>query len=296
MKGKKEMNETYVTAKCDWITATYQLMLIYQDEWELNDWVKAHLDVVERDLKSFDFVWEMQPKPPKFYLCDVRCLRTGIIVSIPLPSTRQGIRIVATGGQFKGEYQILAEELLQAEWKATRVDLAWDVFDVGEEVVEFADMWWERHGKTSKKRSQLISSVSGATFNIGSRSSQKYVRIYDKALEQGLISDWKRLEIELKADWATWGMEVVSQGVWTGALTTLDFIDLDESAIVDSIRLRCSFDEQIVPIELPRLVTNREKWFREQVIPAFRKLSKEDVEIARDILAILKLAISGSDF
>lgn len=48
----------------------------------------------------------------------------------------------------------------------------------------------------------LIQGRKGSTLYVGSRTSEKFLRIYDKAAEQGVEGDWFRIELECKGDFA----------------------------------------------------------------------------------------------
>ena len=65
------------------------------------------------------------------------------------------------------------------------------------------------------------------TITIGSRSSGKYVRIYDKAVEQGADGTWTRLEVELKGDVANQAARYLLDGKTVQDLITssIDFRD-----------------------------------------------------------------------
>lgn len=89
--------------------------------------------------------------------------------------------------------------------KVTRIDIAWD------DVEHLLDMPRIRraaeHGHFSSRARKLAVTVSweagelsGVTVAHGSRSSETYVRIYDKALQLGLETHWIRCELELKGD------------------------------------------------------------------------------------------------
>lgn len=48
----------------------------------------------------------------------------------------------------------------------------------------------------------LITGRKGQTLYVGSRTSEKFLRIYDKAAEQGVEGNWFRIELECKGDFA----------------------------------------------------------------------------------------------
>lgn len=100
----------------------------------------------------------------------------------------------------------LVKRLNQNEIKCTRIDLAID--DLQGDVIQIDKIQEDlRKGnviskwKTSTeliKRELESGKIIGQTINIGSRQSETFLRIYDKALEQKLDTKWSRMELEVK--------------------------------------------------------------------------------------------------
>jgi hypothetical protein len=82
----------------------------------------------------------------------------------------------------------------------TRLDLAIDVFDVKIDPAAMAALPRVKAAPgTARKWSTVKGHDDGCTAYIGSRKSEKFLRIYDKAAEQGIPGGlWTRFEIELK--------------------------------------------------------------------------------------------------
>lgn len=86
--------------------------------------------------------------------------------------------------------------------KATRIDLAIDVFD---EVIDIVALAGTKRIKaepgSARKWKFYKGDDGGCTAYIGSRKSDKFLRIYDKAIESGKIDrPWTRFELEIKGD------------------------------------------------------------------------------------------------
>lgn len=100
----------------------------------------------------------------------------------------------------RGQFRTIAEHLANIEGsKCQRIDLAVDVADAG-----VLDLAW-----TAAEEGRLVTRASresmswykkgnGRTLGVGSRASESYLRIYDKAAEQKLPGEWTRVEIEVK--------------------------------------------------------------------------------------------------
>lgn len=86
--------------------------------------------------------------------------------------------------------------------KITRLDLAIDLFDVPVDPVELAQKpRMDLEPGTARKWSTVAGHDGGATAYIGSRKSERFLRIYDKAREQRRDDIvWTRFELELKSD------------------------------------------------------------------------------------------------
>jgi len=91
--------------------------------------------------------------------------------------------------------------------RVSRLDMAIDVFDSGMQMSDFSKQ--TRLPAIGKGRVPQLTPVGtqedGWTIYIGSRSSDKCLRIYDKAKEQhDKQTDWIRIELECKGDVAHW--------------------------------------------------------------------------------------------
>lgn len=138
------------------------------------------------------------------------------------PYTMSGFRGISLGKASKavrGDLVLLERRGWLAEYglyqsyadnfRCTRLDLAVDVlitdgrrglcWHVMENVLEAEEKY---RGRGAFPVPTLIWSKAGETLYIGSRSSDKYFRLYDKSLEQGVDTNgsgrWYRFELELK--------------------------------------------------------------------------------------------------
>lgn len=100
----------------------------------------------------------------------------------------------------------LAQEMVDKDARASRIDLAIDVID-SELTVAWCEGALKDGGMTTTARSTMALSEAsssgeetGRTLYIGSRQSDRFMRIYDKRLESKVqdVTAWTRLEIELK--------------------------------------------------------------------------------------------------
>jgi len=124
-----------------------------------------------------------------------------------------GVHVVITG-QGCREYETdkdileLLDRVMYYDGKCTRIDLAID--DKKGDIINFDEMMravkeghivskWKVSTEVIKRNIQNADIV-GHTINFGARSSRVYMRVYDKALQQGLDIPWYRMELEIKDD------------------------------------------------------------------------------------------------
>ncbi len=79
-----------------------------------------------------------------------------------------------------------------------RIDLALDVVDSDLDIKTLFRRIDSGKATTKVKTWNLITGNTGDTLYIGSRQSEQFIRIYDKAAQKGTDDNWKRIEIELK--------------------------------------------------------------------------------------------------
>lgn len=121
--------------------------------------------------------------------------------------------------------------------------------------------------------------VEGDTFYIGSPSSDRQFRAYNKAAELGVVNGaaWLRLELELRRVRANGAFQsVASNGVEatvTGHMA--DFLDWG------NVEYRTALQgPSVAPIDIPRRDTNRQRWLLGQVASALAKEMIVDDEFA----------------
>jgi DNA relaxase NicK len=82
--------------------------------------------------------------------------------------------------------------------KVTRLDLAVDVMGSDEKVSNIYNLLRAEPKRYKAQKVTLMDGTSGSTVYVGSRASEKMVRIYDKGAERGTGQKWLRFEVELK--------------------------------------------------------------------------------------------------
>lgn len=83
--------------------------------------------------------------------------------------------------------------------RCTRIDLALDVVDSQLDIHALYGMIHKgKYTLPFNRKAALVTSTEGVTMYVGSRTSDLFLRVYDKGAEQGTDDNWKRVEIEVK--------------------------------------------------------------------------------------------------
>lgn len=99
--------------------------------------------------------------------------------------------------------QIMQIHANREDSRITRIDLAFDLLDTGFNIQQRYNELKSGNVKCSTSRANLVVGLDGGqTLYVGSRQSDKFLRIYDKAAEMSIPGDWVRVELEVKGDTA----------------------------------------------------------------------------------------------
>lgn len=157
----------------------------------------------------------------------------------------------------------------------TRLDVAVDLYNSSILVQDVFDDIRPDKQVVTMRQMGLINGVSGDTLTIGSRTSQFYMRLYDKGAEQKTDLDWLRIELEIKHeaakgmlyDWDTIQREASGK--------MLEMIDGHHSVINDALYLVNQGTAKMTG-KKRKTKTNTELWFEKTVKPALRKMWDKD--------------------
>lgn len=166
-------------------------------------------DTAARDALSFGFpkrAWTVGT--PRFGYSNLLMHPFGHNIMSNPGRPEMGVHVSFTGRSLRSlsEGGITALEMLN--WslkhggKATRIDLAIDVFDEAIDIVALASTPRVKEAPGSARKWKFFKGDDGGcTAYIGSRQSDKFLRIYDKAIESGQRErPWTRFELEIKGD------------------------------------------------------------------------------------------------
>lgn len=144
----------------------------------------------------------------------------------------------------------LFEKLRDRQCKISRLDLCYDDFDYRKHFSphDFGRFAMNMQISTSTNKMQFISSTQtrGATFYLGSRGGERYLRIYDKNYESNGAIDSVRYELQLRGAQANAVFNHVSEGkqfsfadLLSGMFNIVNEYDLDNSDVgASAMRMR----------------------------------------------------------
>lgn len=138
-------------------------------------------------------------------------LYDGTEYSEELKTKEMGTHIIITGQgcryyETKECLVSLINRINQNEAKLTRIDLAIDdkpgetilLNEIIKDVKEANTVSKWKNSLELTQRDLLSGQINGQTLNLGSRSSDVYLRIYNKSMEREEEGNWVRMEIEIK--------------------------------------------------------------------------------------------------
>jgi hypothetical protein len=167
-------------------------------------------------------------------------------------------------------------------WRCSRIDIAVDVFDPTFSVEAFSARIAEPSAhsiwrKWTSNKAEL--GGRGHTLYGGAFESEKRLRIYDKAAEQGVEGDWTRYEMVFSAKRA--------QEVWERVRecnTDVGFLDVAKGLLASMVSLPDWAEWQSTMAvgakhswqEVPRVESDTRQWLLSQVVPTFQKAFNRD--------------------
>lgn len=269
--------------KIDWLSMTKKVSGgRFSTLTDLKDLISLTLEMAQ-DLGLFHEDYEIKPSN-RFYDIKIVFTRVNITISASFAVEKQGFLIVASGRSFSDNDEALMwlEQAIENGWKPTRIDLALDVFDSGFSVESVMLAYEFEHAMNRQKKTQFIRSSHGDTFYVGSRQSEKMLRVYDKAGEQGVEADWVRYEMEVKGGAAVQVAAYAISNFKRTAQLHVAMLSLPNS----DIGVLLENYAQGEPLEIrntPSTREGREKWLLNVVAPALAKLIVDDLGLWNDV-------------
>lgn len=160
--------------------------------------------------------------------------------------------------------------------KCTRIDLAIDVFDDPSFLPQIRGMADNNEFSGTARSATIVSSSDGAglTVYMGSRTSQRFVRIYNKAAQTGTDRPWVRIECEVKSDSARAVARAIL-GVGVGGISLVAKSVIQRVCSFPSPAWEKVFEGGTIPIGTPKIEERQtEAWLLGQVTSAIVKFER----------------------
>jgi Replication initiation factor len=268
------------------------------------DWLavnfKEYTHAAEQFMRTYASFPPTQDTTPRFGYSVATLDDNGSVIQWNPDRPDMGHHVIFSGTALRNifsrttiQHGTLLRTCIDAGGNISRLDLAKDLTETPIDLSAIYQSIEQGGGRGPvRKYSRVTSNDNGYTIYIGSRQSERYIRIYDKAAEQGIVDkDWKRLECETKG--------VVARSVALALSNTIDWSHVFDNVVRGSIWLpRCAdwlafFPAGMVPIGLPKetKITDREAWILGQVIGAVAKhyIENPNSEAVARLLSTLNL-------
>jgi len=219
-----------------------------------------------------------------FYEYCFRDQVNGAFIQVSTDPMGQGVLVTCPGETCErmDDTQATLKRFIEAGFKMTRIDVAFDVLNCTETVSEWRDQYKARTDKHRKLKENTIDEPHGYSFYLGSRESARMLRVYDKALEQGLAEKWVRVEIELKQYAASNYAAMISDDPAKILHDVLQIMGTPNSRLYLAL-MEVDVFADYERARAPKAKGNREMWFYHSVMPAFRTLCALDPTIALQV-------------
>lgn len=229
----------------------------------------------------------------------------GYTVSWHSERPEQRVMLQFTGMQLSDWRQGQGDELniinhcIERGGRFTRIDFAIDLFDTGGNPSDVLNCWHCSQVDTIAKSVTYIEGATrneskGKTLYIGSRQSERLIRVYEKGKRKRLKMDWVRVELECKGKRAGQFGDILSrQGIEIGGKNMLaDVVRWTDIGWFNSI---WSDDYEVFEIEsIGRPETDRERWLRTVVVPVIEdELSSGNTWLAETLETMLAESANG---
>lgn len=199
------------------------------------------------------------------YICVSNRPEQGCAVVIPgVPMMEQNVeKVSGLTEKLKGQY--------------TRVDYAVDVIGKDVPFKELVEVAQDYAVTRNLKFIKYYNGEACTGISVGSRQSEYYIRVYDKATEQDIDDDeWVRLECEMKFKRARREDMTLQDFIRTGNYALHRMVTA--SAFEELDLIATALEGGKVAPTMARPVSNRERWLNAVVLPSLETFYSENPE------------------
>jgi hypothetical protein len=216
----------------------------------------------------------------------------------------QGISVQLTGQELQEYRQAGASEqdmmlhVLEIGGHCTTIHACINVHDMGADV---DDLIAEHNAGTLRTKARNIGVYSsqtkvggkwqtGDTLYVGSAKSERQIRVYNKAAEQGIEADWARLEIVWRGPYA----KAAHSGMVAVGIASVVRTEIGTQLGSDVEWYAAALTGEVAPaIVVPRKESATLKWLKKTVLPALvKELDAESVTGGDELYLLFYLALA----
>lgn len=184
----------------------------------------------------------------------------------------------------------LIANMVNGEWRFTRLDLAIDLRGKPIAIKDLVDDWQAGTLKTiahsmTRYTTETPEGANGETVYVGSRTSERFLRVYDKAAEQGHAGEhWTRIELELKGKYARYAAKQIALMGFEFTTRSMLRSVIQQSTVgwFENVFTQGGGFQPVSAIAEKQ--TDFELWFWKIVIPAIDRALKYRIEGAQERL------------
>ncbi len=224
-----------------------------------------------------------KPDVGRFGYRSARRFPSGMVVMYNGATSTMGWHYIYSGSALKNLDEVFQDGGMHVlEWhagkahKCTRIDLAIDVYNSPDllptirGMAEHHEWYGTAHSATTIKSSD----GKGTTVYVGSRTSERFVRIYDKAAQLGQRGDWTRIEAEVKSDSARQVARAIVE-LNIGGLSMVAYGVIERVCKFPDKAWKAVFDGAKMEIGTPKAEEKQtEAWLMGQVATAIAKFER----------------------
>lgn len=253
------------------------------------DWLAINFKEITREAQNFMSIYARVGTPqdttPRFGYSHASVDDNGSVIQWNPDREDMGHHVIFAGSALRNLFEhtnvhprTLLHACLDAGGHISRLDLA---ADLRGQAIDLQALYQslERGLNIGHARTygQIRSNNDGHTVYIGSRQSERFIRIYNKAVQVGQTSEqWYRFELETKG--------MVSRSLASMLVATPDWLSIFVGVCSDMVNVPGSpelgpfYNAVEAPIGTPKIEksSNTEAWIATQVIPAVSKYMVEN--------------------
>lgn len=260
------MNVQVTPVFCDWVTSVSPTI-------RMGRWLRLFLDreTTVQTYKAYHRTHAVKYHPSEItHYYSPHEMQIGSVLVVNGSAMNNLRQIFDNGGSLK-----VVSILARCSDHFSRIDLAMDIMDGGLLATDFAEDAMKGRLDFGRRKHRVIKEGGewgGTTTYVGSRTSPKYMRVYDKFAESKGNIPASRIEFELKAECAEevtsilagFGGHLKASGLFVGLLG--QFADWENYPIVEALRYG-----EVTTIDVARKerLVDRKEWLSRQVLPTF---------------------------